>query len=66
MKKQLTAEVKNKIIKKINNGQTKKMILWEFKINEKELQSILKEFGVFVRDRDAINFANKVHKSNRT
>jgi hypothetical protein len=66
MKKQFTPELKQKILKRINDGQTKKMILWEFKIDQRQLNSILEEFGVFVRDRDAINFANKLHKTNRT
>jgi hypothetical protein len=66
MKKQFTPELKQKILKRINDGQTKKMILWEFKIDKRQLNSILEEFGVFVRDRDAINFANKLHKTNRT
>jgi hypothetical protein len=66
MKKQFTPELKQKILKRINDGQTKKMILWEFKIDKRQLNSILEEFGVFVRDRDAINFANKLHKTNIT
>jgi hypothetical protein len=66
MKKEIKPELKQKILKRINDGQTKKMILWEFKIDQRQLNSILKEFGVFVRDRDAINFANKLYKTNRT
>lgn len=66
MKKQIATEVKQKILKRINDGQTKKMILWEFKIDQRQLNSILEEYNVFVRDRDEINFANKLHKYKRT
>jgi hypothetical protein len=66
MKKQIATEIKQKILKRINDGQTKKMILWEFKIDQRQLNSILEEYNVFVRDRDEINFANKLHKYKRT
>ncbi len=66
MKKELTPEVKQKILKRINNGQSKKMILWEFKIEEKELTSIAREFNVYVRDKDEILFANKITSKKRT
>lgn len=66
MKKELTPEVKQKILKRINNGQSKKMILWEFKIEEKELASIAREYNVYVRDKDEILFANKIASKKRT
>lgn len=66
MKKELTPEVKQKILKRINNGQSKKMILWEFKIEEKELASIAREYNIYVRDKDEILFANKIASKKRT
>ena len=50
-----------KILKKINSGQSKKMILWEFKITDKELKEITREFNVPVRTMDEITYANKLH-----
>lgn len=58
----MNQEIKMKILKRINSGQSQKMILWEFKINKRELESIVKEFNVPIRTTDAINFSTKMSK----
>ena len=58
----MNQETKMKILKKINSGQSKKMILWEFKITDKELKGIAREFKIPVRSVDEITYANKLHK----
>lgn len=57
----MNLDKKMKILKKINSGQSKKMILWEFKITDKELKEITREFNVPVRTMDEITYANKLH-----
>lgn len=62
MKKELQFDNKMKILQRISSGQSKKMIAWEFKITNKELESIVKEFNVPIRTTDAINFSHKLSK----
>ena len=58
----MNLDMKMKILQRISSGQSKKMIMWEFKISNKELGSIVKEFNVPIRTTDAINFSHKLSK----
>ena len=60
----MNLDTKMKILKRINTGQSQKMILWEFKITKRELESIVKEFKIPIRTTDAINFSTKMSKKN--
>lgn len=58
----MTAETKEKLIQRINSGQSLKMLCWEFNINKTKIIEFAKENSLILRTRDFLNYAHKVNK----
>jgi hypothetical protein len=58
----MTSEQKEKLIKRISNGQSLKMLSWEFKMKEYEIMKFAKENGYVIRKDDYLRYSNQLDK----
>jgi hypothetical protein len=58
----MTSEQKEKLVKKINTGQSLKMLSWEFKIKEYEIVKFAREHGYVLRKNDYLRYSNQIEK----
>jgi hypothetical protein len=58
----MNSEQKEKLVKRINSGQSLKMLSWEFKVKEYEIVRFAKENGCVLRKNDYISYSNKLDK----
>ena len=63
-KEKLLPKEKLEIFKRrVNNGQSLKMLIWEFKIPEKQIKDLCKEYGLVLHTTDELRYVNKLQSA---
>jgi hypothetical protein len=62
----LSTEKTNLFKKRVMNGQSLKMIMWEFKLSEKQVKSLCKDHSLILNVKDELRYVNKLDSNSIT